>query len=439
MRKLKHASNILVEIKCDYISSIKVPFFQGANYNDLVNDQLMGFENSRKGLRVKLIITTLGVKVYRKRIVRLGHSTAHILFSSSLPSKWLFAYVTKSYSAERIIDYQAHVFKVLKSNDLGLFSAQLERCFRASSFLLRTKSFEECDHFSYKQRTAKTWSKSEHYKGHEGLDYVRSIKCRTALLAKGETENRTMEVEQEIAKTAKLEIPEVVDNLKFLEDYDIIELDDLFCVENEYYCTESLSKYAGPLDFDIDDVYLSEKKIDKMEEEQLNMKQPSWLLPKETSPENIERTLLTSPIGSYFMTKHRTRENQFIFYLKVPRHIKSSGLMKCVVLQTKSDKYNLQGFSDFYESLQALAEHYGSIHDCKLGTNGKDHTDSSSSYSSLNSGLVSPSSIPSSPEYERVEDIYEIDDYEVFECHQSLFDEIQELQTNSGDDFALIE
>ena len=438
MPKSKHASNILVEIKCDYISSIKIPFFQGANYNDLVNDQLMGFENARKGLRVKLVITTLGVKIYRKKIVRLGHSTAHILFSSCLPSKCLFAYITKSYSAERIIDYQAHVFKVFKSNDLRSLSEQLERCFRANSFLLRTKSFEECDHFSYKQRTSRTWSKSEHYKGHDGLDYVKKIKRRNSILAKGDSGNNDKDLEKETVKTANLEVLKVVESedLKWLDDYDVIELDDLFCVKDEYYCTESLSKYVGPLEFDIDDVYLSEEKICQMEEEQSKMKQPSWLLPKGTSPEIIEKNLLTAPIGSYFVAKHRTRENQFIFYLKVPKHVIPSGLMECVVLQKKSDKYNLQGFSDNFESLQALVEHYGSIHNCKVVMDGKDHTDSSSSFSSLNSSLVSPSS----PENKvMVEDFYDVDDYEVFECHQSLFDEIQELQAKLGKDFTSIE
>ena len=408
MFKSKHnVSNVLVEIKCEYILSVKVPFFEGVQQHGFINDQLMGLENTKNGLRVKLAITTLGVKIYRKKIVRLGHSTAHILFSSCLLSKNLFAYITKSYSADQIIIYQAHVFKVRRSNDLKLLSVHLKRCFQANSFLLRTISFEECDHFAYKQRTFKTWSKAEHYKGHDALDYVRRIK------------DIPFVPEKELVEIVKI----VKKDESWLKEYDIIELDELFCVEDEYYCSESLVKYK-PLEFEIEDEYLSQQDISEIKVE---TEQPSWLLPKETSPEVIEKNLLLSAIGSYFVTQHQTRENQFVLYLKVPKHIQPLGLLRCLVLYKNNNKYNIQGFSDNFDTLQALVNHYGSIHNGKL-IDGKDHTDSSSS---INSGVALFSSLSSLSEEEFMLIDYcdDNEDYEVFESAQSLFDEVQEFQT----------
>ena len=368
------SSNILVEKKCDYIVSIKVPYFQGNQRNHLFNDFLGGLNGSARGLRVNLVITTLGVKVYRDKIIRLGHSTAHILSSAFSPQKKLFAYVSKSYSIENIIIYQAHIFKLRKYNDLHILKEQLQRCFDANSRLLRSISFEESDSFIYSQHhSTKLWSRTEHHKGHDSLDYVKRV-CSS----KTSFDNDILNKENEV-------------NL-LLEEYDIIELE--VNLEDEFK------------DYEIIDDAILQKKIILRED---------WLLPKNTSSVTIAKRLLTAPIGSYFVTPHQTRENQFFLYLKVPKHIQSNELLPCVIIREKPEKFKLQGFTDSFQTLYSLVKYYGSIHDCQLQV-GIDHTDSTSSIASLQK------------EEDWLTKCFDVnDDYEVYESAQSLFEELQKF------------
>eukprot|EP00111_Clytia_hemisphaerica_P022974 TCONS_00067613-protein len=396
-------SNVLIKKKCDYIGSIDVPFFQGAHQKDFINDKLMSVENVKHGLHVKIVITTIGVKIYRKKVAKLGHGIAHILFSSCLPSKHLFAYVTKSYSVENIVVCQAHAFKLYRSNDLHLLNEKIQCAFNASTFLLRNISFEEYDSFGFNQRlSSKRWSKSEHHLGHDKLDYVMKIKDKI--------KNPTKEVQPKPDESND----EKDETQGYLHEYDIIEFEDVYSVTNEFYCSESMIKYEGALHFETVDEYYTTEVLEEQSKHKLE--EYTWLLSHDTSPATAKKNLANASIGSYFVVPSVTRENSYSFFLKVPIHINAEGLMDCTVKEAEKG-FHIQGCAFYFECLVDLVHHYGSIHNTKL--HGKDHTDSSSSISSLASPL-SPTLMENDEEL--MGDF--VEDYEVYESVQQLVDEL---------------
>jgi len=400
------SSNILIKRKCEYVGSVKVPLLCGVQRQKYVNEKLMGLANVHHGIKIALVITRKGVKTMQKKTIKLAHSTSHILFSSYLSQNCLFAYVTKSYSPEELIEGQAYVYKVSHSYDLKLLNKRMKELLENPTNQ-RGLSCEEHYVFHNKKLSLKrNWAKVEHYQGHDLLDHAKLARERKSKIRINQFEKTDEDVSR---SPTKITYHHSKNNTFDIQEYVII--DDQFVIENEFYCLESYNKWE-PNHLEFTDEYYSLHE-DKLHYEGSVLNTCDWLLEEGTSQQIIEKKLLMASIGSYLVVPQASPDS-YLFTLRVPHTICFSGILSCDI-QKSEEGFYLEGFTThFFDSLLELVHYYGSVHG-SIKLHGKDHTDSSSSdpyFAFEAAGLV----------FKTTEDI---EDYECHESAQTLNKELR--------------